>query len=196
MGVFYHVDRSLVLQRRAPWHACPAPRQTFRWHDQCWTHPRLAAPAAAQVGCRQRPSALAPLGQRTNCVGTCTSESLIPAFRIADSRRRASCTRAAAATEQSTTSGAPTPAPAPAAAPASGDVALTYTSYEGNSFRVQFQKTGVCVIVQALAAVAATGRQAGRQAGTALSSGHPFGSPGGGCTTYSTLPCLPCPCPA
>lgn len=57
--------------------------------------------------------------------------------RIAQSRRAALCVRATAANE---VVAAPTTA-APAA-PASSAAALTYTSFEGNSFRVQFAKTG------------------------------------------------------
>lgn len=66
-----------------------------------------------------------------------TQEYSLHCCRIARSRRAALCVRATAATE---TAAAPTTASP--AAPASSSAALTYTSFEGNSFRVQFAKTG------------------------------------------------------
>ncbi|KAL4448826.1 hypothetical protein ABPG77_007543 [Micractinium sp. CCAP 211/92] len=51
-----------------------------------------------------------------------------------------SCTAAASKAVEAPTTAAPN-------APTSGAAALTYTSYEGNSFRVQFAKTGINVLV-------------------------------------------------
>lgn len=98
-------------------------------YSPVWSNQQLHRLVFGRAPCRSRPL--------SSVEGTGVQHCPFRCCRIARSRRAAPSVRATAASKavEAPTTAAPN-------TPTSGAAALTYTSYEGNSFRVQFAKTG------------------------------------------------------